>query len=170
MFQMENGEYPTMGEIFFNAKQDKTNVTKVFVLFGDPALRLAYPKNNVVLTKINGKPVSPNNDTILQNSQLNGHPLEYCRLSIAYFFFFRRSQRGIGVSFKSGNVCSEYMCFGVPFSRSLKKDGMQTSPSYRRRWSTSSYFSDSIVNKGPPHTVFFPIALQRSMTCLVDSF
>lgn len=70
MFQMENGEYPTMGEIFFNAKQDKTNVTKVFVLFGDPALRLAYPKNNVVLTKINGKPVSPNNDTICLNDTL----------------------------------------------------------------------------------------------------
>ena len=36
----------------------------MFVLFGDPALRLAYPKYNVVLTKINGKEVSQLNDTI----------------------------------------------------------------------------------------------------------
>ena len=39
------------------SKQDAAYYTKVFVLFGDPALRLAYPKNNVVLKKINGKPV-----------------------------------------------------------------------------------------------------------------
>ena len=64
MFRMNNGEYPTMGEILYSSKQDKGNDTKVFVLFGDPALRLAYPKNNVVLTKINGKPVSSLNDTI----------------------------------------------------------------------------------------------------------
>lgn len=64
MFRMKDGEYPTMGEIFYSSKQSKDNNTKVFVLFGDPALRLAYPKNNVVLTKINGKPVSSLNDTI----------------------------------------------------------------------------------------------------------
>ena len=67
MFRMHNGEYPTMGDIFYYAKQDKTDVTKVFVLFGDPALRLAYPKNNVVLTHIN-------NDTIkaLSNVEIQG--------------------------------------------------------------------------------------------------
>ena len=64
MFRMKDGEYPTMGEIFYSSKQSADNNTKVFVLFGDPALRLAYPKNNVVLTKINGKPVSSLNDTI----------------------------------------------------------------------------------------------------------
>lgn len=70
MFQVKNGEYPTMGEIFFSAKQDKIKNTKVFVLFGDPALHLAYPKNDVVLTKINGKPVSPINDTVMVNDTL----------------------------------------------------------------------------------------------------
>ena len=66
MFRMKDGEYPTMGEIFFHTKQDSGNnpSTKVFTLFGDPALRLAYPKNNVVLTKINGKDVSAVNDTL----------------------------------------------------------------------------------------------------------
>lgn len=70
MFRMQNGEYPTLGEIFFATKQDATSNTKVFVLFGDPALRLAYPKYNVVLKKINGKPVSHANDTICMNDTL----------------------------------------------------------------------------------------------------
>ena len=69
MFKMTDGEYPTMGEIFFHSKQDTDPNTKVFVLFGDPALRLAYPKNNVVLTKLNGKPVSYN-DTLMNNDTL----------------------------------------------------------------------------------------------------
>ena len=64
MFKMKDGEYPTMGEIFYKAKQNGNASTKVFVLFGDPALRLAYPKYNVVLTKINGKQVSSVNDTL----------------------------------------------------------------------------------------------------------
>ena len=74
MFEMRNGEYPTMGDIFVHSKADETKITKVFVLFGDPALRLAYPKNNVVLTKINDKPVSIENDTLkaLSNIELRG--------------------------------------------------------------------------------------------------
>ena len=70
MFQMTNGEYPTMGDIFMHTKADKSDNTKRFTLFGDPALRLAYPKNNVVLTKINGKPVTPPTDTIMTNDTL----------------------------------------------------------------------------------------------------
>ena len=74
MFKMKDGEYPTFGEIFFNAKQYADNNTKVFVLFGDPALRLAYPKNNVVLTEMNGNDISLVADTIraLQHVSLKG--------------------------------------------------------------------------------------------------
>ena len=74
MFQMHDGEYKTMGEIFYSTKQDRSKSTKVFVLFGDPALRLAYPKNNVVLTHLNGKPVSTDNDTLkaLSTIELRG--------------------------------------------------------------------------------------------------
>jgi len=70
MFKLTNGEYPTMGDIYLKAKQDNLSSTKVFVLFGDPALRLAYPKNNVVLTKINGKPVALPTNTINTNDTL----------------------------------------------------------------------------------------------------
>ncbi len=74
MFKMHDGEYPTMGDIFLHSKADRTTNTKVFTLFGDPALRLAYPKNNVVLTEINGKPVDVVNDTLkaLGNIELRG--------------------------------------------------------------------------------------------------
>ena len=70
MFKMKDGEYPTMGEIFFHSKQSADLNTRVFALFGDPALHLAYPKNNVVLTKINGKPVTPPADTVCYNDTL----------------------------------------------------------------------------------------------------
>ena len=73
MFKMKNGEYPTMGEIFYHTKQAPDNSTKVFVLFGDPALHLAYPKYNVVLTKINGKDVELSNDTLKALSTIELH-------------------------------------------------------------------------------------------------
>ena len=74
MFKMKDGEYPTMGEIFYHTKQSPDNSTKVFVLFGDPALHLAYPKYDVVLTQINGKDVDVNNDTLkaLSTIELRG--------------------------------------------------------------------------------------------------
>ena len=76
MFQMENGEYHTMGEIYYHTKQDNgsNSNTKKYVLFGDPAIRLAYPKYNVALTKINGKDVAEENDTLkaLSTIELRG--------------------------------------------------------------------------------------------------
>ena len=74
MFKMYGGEYSRFGDIFLKGKQDKSNYTKVFVLFGDPALRLAYPKNYVALTHINGKPVISHNDTLrsLSTVELRG--------------------------------------------------------------------------------------------------
>lgn len=56
VFKMYDGEYQRIGDVYKAAKQGKDlgKNAKVFVLFGDPALRIAYPKNNVVLTKLNG--------------------------------------------------------------------------------------------------------------------
>lgn len=58
VFKMYDGEYQCVGDIFKDAKQDATPNTKVYALFGDPALRIAYPKNNVVITKLNGTDVN----------------------------------------------------------------------------------------------------------------
>jgi len=54
VFKMYNGEYQCVGDVFKAAKQDARKNTKAYALFGDPALRIAYPKNNVILTKLNG--------------------------------------------------------------------------------------------------------------------
>lgn len=56
LFQEVNGRMPTIGEILQQAKNqagsDANN--RKFVLLGDPALTLEYPKYEVVTTKING--------------------------------------------------------------------------------------------------------------------
>jgi hypothetical protein len=49
--------------------------TRHFILLGDPTLRIAIPKYNVVTTKINNKPVSSDNDTLraLQKTSVEGY-------------------------------------------------------------------------------------------------
>ena len=68
------GILPTLGEAVTNAKnltvlssRDFIN-TRKFALLGDPAMRLAYPKNNIVLDSVNGKGIGAN-DT-LQSGKL----------------------------------------------------------------------------------------------------
>jgi hypothetical protein len=68
------GILPTLGEAVTNAKnltvaqsRDFVN-TRKFALLGDPAMRLAYPKNNIVLDSVNGKVIGAN-DT-LQSGKL----------------------------------------------------------------------------------------------------
>jgi hypothetical protein len=63
------GILPTLGEAVTNAKnltvlssRDFIN-TRKFALLGDPAMRLAYPKNNIVLDSVNGKSIGAN-DTL----------------------------------------------------------------------------------------------------------
>lgn len=63
----------TMGEITRltknNANTDITN-TRKFVLLGDPALTLNYPRYNVVTTKVNNKPLGAVNDTLKALSEI----------------------------------------------------------------------------------------------------
>lgn len=53
LFDMEGGEYITMGDIYVHAKQVGDNNSRAYVYFGDPALRLNYPKNTIEITSIN---------------------------------------------------------------------------------------------------------------------
>jgi hypothetical protein len=64
------GLLPTLGEAVTDAKnltvaqsRDFVN-TRKFALLGDPAMRLAYPKNNIVLDSVNGKVIGAN-DTLV---------------------------------------------------------------------------------------------------------
>jgi hypothetical protein len=62
---MPNGEMPRLGDIMVETKNNipiEGNNRK-FTLLGDPALRMAYPQQEVVTTEINGQPVM-NSDTL----------------------------------------------------------------------------------------------------------
>lgn len=73
LFDMEGGEYITMGDIFVHAKQATNTSSIVYVYFGDPALRLNYPKNSIEITSIDDRDVT-GNDTLkaLQTINIKG--------------------------------------------------------------------------------------------------
>lgn len=61
LFSDIDGRKPTIGEVLQQAKNIAGGTpenNRKFVLLGDPALTLEYPKYEVVTTKINGKPIS----------------------------------------------------------------------------------------------------------------
>ena len=73
MFDMEDGEYPTMGELYVHAKQIGDENSRDYHFFGDPALRLNFPTNKIELTSVNGHDVNAT-DTIraLQSANIKG--------------------------------------------------------------------------------------------------
>lgn len=80
LFAQYNGRYPTLGEVVMLTKNATANANDVandrkFGLYGDPSLTLAYPKYNVVTTKVNNQPVgSGTTDTLkaLQEITISG--------------------------------------------------------------------------------------------------
>lgn len=62
-FEKINGRYRTMGE-FLAAAKNVSGSIEMYVLFGDPSLTLAHPKENIVTDSINGISLSSINDTI----------------------------------------------------------------------------------------------------------
>lgn len=69
LFQAGTGEKPRLGDAYRLTKNNNSVMMgginpRNFSLLGDPALRLAYPKFEVVTTQINGISVIPDNDTL----------------------------------------------------------------------------------------------------------
>jgi len=68
LFAKYNGMYPRFGDVIAYAKNkfdgNDAALIRNFVLLGDPALRLAYPKYKVITTEINGKDPEQEIDTI----------------------------------------------------------------------------------------------------------
>ena len=73
LFKINGGEHYRLGDVYRMAKTSGTNVEKRYVFFGDPALRLAYPKWKVETVSINGNAPSIQ-DTIraLQPVEIEG--------------------------------------------------------------------------------------------------
>ncbi len=72
MFRQDDGEYHKIGDIVRLAKTDQNNGSNIknFVLLGDPAMRLAYPELNAVVTEINGIDVDFPDDTLSAMSEV----------------------------------------------------------------------------------------------------
>ena len=73
MFDMEDGEYHTMGELYLYAKQIDDENAKDYHFFGDPALHLNFPTSRIELTSINNHDVVEM-DTVraLQKANIKG--------------------------------------------------------------------------------------------------
>ena len=69
VFLHYEGRMPTIGEVMLQTKNNPgvlgtgTNM-RAFVLLGDPAMTLDYPKYNVVTTKVDNVPISQPHDTL----------------------------------------------------------------------------------------------------------
>lgn len=80
IFDLDSLKQPrTIGEAFLLAKANTSNDSyqnkRVYILLGDPALRLAVPKYSIVIDSINKTPFEEFNDTIkaLSTLQISGH-------------------------------------------------------------------------------------------------
>lgn len=58
--QKENGDLPRLGDVIKNTKNASLagNNNRNFALLGDPTMRLSYPKYDLELTLVNGKPLN----------------------------------------------------------------------------------------------------------------
>jgi hypothetical protein len=67
-----NGEYYRLGDLIRLAKVDNSCIVNIrnFVLLGDPALMLSYPKYKVTTTEINGHPALSDIDTLKSLSKV----------------------------------------------------------------------------------------------------
>ncbi len=76
LYNKVNGEYLRLGDVWKRAKQDYYTDPYTYsnCLLGDPSMRLNFPENDIVITAVNGNPVTAIPDTILpgQALQLNG--------------------------------------------------------------------------------------------------
>jgi len=70
LFEKENGQYHRMGDLIRLSKTDNDPNTRKFVLLGDPALMIAYPKLNVVTTSIKTGTPQVENDTLKALTQV----------------------------------------------------------------------------------------------------
>lgn len=67
-----NGEYPAMGDLLRIAKVNSSNdyANRNFLLLGDPGLKMAYPKDQVITTQINNQNIGSVNDTLTALSKV----------------------------------------------------------------------------------------------------
>jgi hypothetical protein len=70
LFRANPGNYPRLGDLIRFSKTPSNSNIRNFVLLGDPALAIAFPKYDVVTETINGEPVEVFSDTLKANSMV----------------------------------------------------------------------------------------------------
>lgn len=72
LFSKQGNYYYTIGDAYYMAKNTMSSTNKLFfVLLGDPAVRLNYPKNKIEITKINNNDVASFDDTLKALEKVN---------------------------------------------------------------------------------------------------
>lgn len=66
LLAMHNKGVPALGDVYMRTKNNSQRDVnqRNFILLGDPALSLAYPRENIIATKINGKDIGGASDTL----------------------------------------------------------------------------------------------------------
>jgi hypothetical protein len=72
VFKPVNGKMPRLGDVMIYTKNNSLQgvINRNFSLLGDPSMRLLYPDNNIIITKINNKNTTKN-DTLKALSKVN---------------------------------------------------------------------------------------------------
>ncbi len=68
LFRADPGDYPRLGDLIMFSKNPSNTNIRNFTLFGNPALKLAFPEHNIIIDSINGLPSGLAQDTIRANS------------------------------------------------------------------------------------------------------
>lgn len=66
LLEMRGERYPSLGEVYMRTKNNSTRSInqRNFILLGDPALVLAYPRETIIATTLNGKTLGSGSDTL----------------------------------------------------------------------------------------------------------
>nr|MCU0354236.1 type IX secretion system sortase PorU [Cytophagales bacterium] len=72
VFEPDGGQMPRLGDVMRYTKNNSLSgsVNRNFALLGDPSMRLAYPVQQAVVTRINDRPFSGLNDTLKATSRV----------------------------------------------------------------------------------------------------
>jgi len=64
LFSASTGQYPRVGDLIMCSKVPNNVHFRNFTLFGNPALKIAFPESKIIIDSINGKPATIYRDTL----------------------------------------------------------------------------------------------------------
>lgn len=71
LFRAQPGNYPRLGDLIMYSKIPNNVNFRNFTLLGNPALKLAFPENQIIVDSINHRPVAAQRDTLRAGSYVS---------------------------------------------------------------------------------------------------